>query len=121
MEDELSIDQFSEAEWEPGEDASVPIQEQHQDLSALQRIGLKTFADAGAETMLANLKKMGFDAVHRGGMRFSVRKPGEKEWRVIDPSGFELLDDLTDVLPTWLATVLGWLRLVLWVRSRVRL
>lgn len=93
--------------WKPGESWMNPIQDEHPDMGMFSRIGLKTFADAGPETMIKNLENKGFEARHRGGMRFSLRRPGEKKWYVLDPKQFELLDDITDFIPGLLFPAAG--------------
>ena len=86
------------ASWEPGKHWMKPIDDEHPELGVWQRIKLKSLADTGPATLKLNLEKEGFEARHRGGMSFSIRKPGEKTWYVVDPSGFELIDDTLEFL-----------------------
>ncbi|HEX7787020.1 MAG TPA: hypothetical protein VF653_12445, partial [Methylomirabilota bacterium] len=95
-------DTASRVPLEPGEHWSNPLDEQHPDVN---RFRLKTWADAGPRTMQANLERAGFEAHNLEGMRFSVRKPGEKAWRVLDPqrvfaTAAEPLKDIWDVGPS---------------------
>lgn len=73
----------------PGEHWSVPLQEQHPEVERFKLMNLS----ATPETMARYLKNQGFEAKHRGGWDFSIRKPGEDKWKVIDP------DTWTDMLP----------------------
>lgn len=75
----------------PGEHWSVPLQEQHPDVN---RFFLMNFESATPETMGRALAE-NFEVRHRGGLDFSIRKPGEKKWRVVDPRTW------SDWIPFW--------------------
>jgi hypothetical protein len=92
-----SLSQYK-SELRPGEDWTKPIDDEHPELGVWQRFKLKSLADTGPATLQLNLEKEGFEAKHRGGMSFSIRKPGEKSWYVVDPSGFEPMDDVLEFL-----------------------
>lgn len=94
-------------EWNPGEHWSNPIDDEHPELGVVQRAKLKSLADTGPKTLQKNLENEGFEARHRGGMSFSIRKPGEKDWYVVDPSGFEPMDDTLEFLGSIIPSVAG--------------
>lgn len=73
----------------PGEHWSNPLQEQHPDVN---RAFVMNFEASTPETMARALSE-NFEVKHRGGLDFSIRKPGEKKWKVVDP------DTWTDMLP----------------------
>jgi hypothetical protein len=55
------------------------------------------FAGGDPETGRRYLEKQGFEAQRHGeGFNYSIRKPGETEWRSFDPAGFDL-EDITDI------------------------
>lgn len=55
------------------------------------------FAGGDPETGKRYLEQQGFEAQRHGeGFNYSVRKPGEQEWRQFDPAGFDW-EDLTDI------------------------
>lgn len=71
-----------QVKFKPGEHWSNPTQEQHPDVN---RFFTMNFAGATPETMGRELAK-NFEVKPRGGLNFSIRKPGEKEWKVVDPN-----------------------------------
>ena len=73
----------------PGATWMNPLQEQHPDVN---RAFVMNFEAASPETMGRALAK-DFEVKHRGGLDFSIRKPGEKKWKVVDP------DTWLDMLP----------------------
>jgi hypothetical protein len=75
--------------------AEVPVNEQHPGVTALTRAKLMNFAATPA-TAKRFLEKEGFEVVDRGNFNFSIRKPGEAEFKVVDPEGLDL-QDVTDV------------------------
>lgn len=75
----------------PGEHWSNPLQEQHPDVN---RTFIMNLEAATPETMGRALAE-DFEVKHRGGLDFSIRKPGEKKWKVVDP------DTWADMIPFW--------------------
>lgn len=75
----------------PGEHWTNPLQEQHPDVP---RFFIKNFASATPNTMGRALAE-NFEVRHRGGYNFSIRKPGEKKWKVVDPNTW------SDMIPFW--------------------
>lgn len=72
----------------------VPAEEMHPDVSWAQRAVVKNFAQS-PETGAAYMNKEGFETEIRDGNIY-VRKPGEKDFKALDPKGFDL-QDITDV------------------------
>jgi hypothetical protein len=79
----------------PGFTPEEPLDEQHPDLSWWERTKIMNFAD-NPDVAKRYLEQNGFQAVNRGGWNFSIKKPGETSWRVVDPSGWDL-SDITDI------------------------
>ncbi len=83
----------SEPEATPEPEKELPVV-QEQAVSGLTRAGLKNLIDESPELQLQYLERKGWDARERGG-QIQVKRPGDKEWRVVDPKGFDL-QDVTD-------------------------
>jgi hypothetical protein len=58
------------------------------------RAALKNLIDDSPELQIQYLERKGFDARKRKG-QLQVKKPGDKQWKVVDPEGFDL-QDVTD-------------------------
>ena len=72
------------------------LDERHPDIGVMERSVAKSWSTPqGAQRYL---ESKGFEVQPAGGHFFNVRKPGEADWRKIDPDKFEL-EDVTDVLP----------------------
>lgn len=83
------------AEAKPVEEEKI-VQEQHPSISFLDRAKIKNFGD-DAMSSIAYLKEKNPDVEYDYKNNQIVAKgKGEKEWRVLDPSGFDL-QDITDV------------------------
>lgn len=91
----------------PADSAAMPVedvvQEQHPDISVSDRLLLKNFGGSDQET-LGFLSKKGLETSTGPDGQIIVRKPGEKQWKVLDPEGWsantsptEVLKDLGDV------------------------
>lgn len=72
----------------------LPEDQPHPDISWSQRAIVKNFAQS-PETGAAYLNKEGFETEIKDGNIY-VRKPGEKDFKALDPSGFDL-QDITDM------------------------
>jgi hypothetical protein len=81
-----------------GEDYSRPILSRHPDLGFTERILVKNFAFSTSPRAAQQfLQERGWQAEQmEDGDNLAIRRPGEKEWKVVDEKGFSLAD-LTDV------------------------
>ena len=70
------------------------IQEQHPDVSAYDRGLIMNFATEAAGARY--LESKGFKVRDLGGYNYEIKKPGEDDWRVVDPEGFDF-QDITDI------------------------
>lgn len=102
--DEAGRQSFEErfARKTPGLHHDNPIQRQHPDISDATRLLIMTTGGSG-EAAARMLEGEGFEVEHKGGMNFSVRKPGGN-WEVLDPehkwfspSTWELKDFTSDI------------------------
>lgn len=92
--DKLELEQL-EAEYAASQGAPLPaIEEAHPDVSWSQRAVVKNFSNS-PEASAAYLNKEGFETEIKDGNIY-VRKPGEKDFKAVDPSGFDL-QDITDL------------------------
>lgn len=78
-------------------DAEAPItEEQHPDVGFGERFAIKNFGlDEPSAVAYLNKKHPDLDVQTRDG-RIVIKRKDEKEWRVLDPAGFDL-QDLSDV------------------------
>lgn len=74
---------FDEAADEP-----VIVEEQHPALSNWDRVKVMNLADT-SDTAKRYLEGKGFEVVDKGNFDFAIRKPGETEYKKVDPSGME--------------------------------
>jgi len=88
----------------PGLHPDNPIQRQHPDISDATR-ALIMSTGGGGEASARALEAEGFEVEHKGGMHFSVRKPGGN-WEVLDPA-HEWLDPSTWELKDWTSDLAG--------------
>ena len=81
------------------------INEQHPDVSYLgDRSKIMTLATPEGGKRL--LEKEGFEVRHRGAYDYDIRKPGEKQWRKLDPVGPDR-GDVVDIAGDALDTITG--------------
>lgn len=71
----------------------MPIQEQHPDVGVGSR-QLVMFAGGDPAVGARYLRAKGLQVEERGGFNYSIKRPEEAEWRVLDPEGFDLQDIL---------------------------
>lgn len=81
---------------EPGLSPENPLDERAQSVPPGLRFSIMT-AGGGGTAGERMLQAEGIDAVHRGGMNYSVREP-DGYWRVMDPSKLELADFTSDIM-----------------------
>jgi len=75
---------------------SNPIQEMHPGLSAGSRALIMNLSSS-PEVGRRYLERQGFEAhIYGPGYKYAIRKPGEKEFRTLDPAGFDI-QDITDI------------------------
>jgi len=73
-----------------------PLQEQHPDVGAGTRALLMNLS-ADPETGKRYLESKGLQVKQYGkGFKYAVKRPEEREWRVVDPKGFDI-QDITDI------------------------
>ena len=82
---------------EDGDSPFRPINEQHPEISTMDRLKIMNVTGGRNPVAIHNLQKMGYEVQQRGHYDFSVRKPGKK-WHRLDPEkGFFSLETLKDI------------------------